>query len=446
MKSLSTNLTRRHFLRGAGVALGLPWLESIRSWGAPASSIEQAAPRRAAVVFMGNGVNPHHWGAVNGATGMEFKDSLRPLEALKEKILVLKGLWNPTTVEGPGGHFPKMNLLAGLKVKQTTTDIEIGVTMDQLIARSVGLKTPVQSLVLGTEAPGYGNEDGYTSTYSGHLSWASPTAPAPKEIYPQQAFDQLFEDGSKRQRDKSLLDLVRGDAQSLRKSLSQRDTKKMDEYLSSVRELEQRIQRAEEFSQKETSGNGWHPTVQAATFPRPDAGIPAKPEEHMALMLDILVLAFQMDRTRVATLMLSNDLSGMNLAAAGVKGGLHELSHHSNDPTRLAAYQKANEFHMKLWSGALMKMQNTNEGERSLLDNSIVMFCSSLFDGNAHDSRQLPILLAGGGGGTLRGGRLLDYSADPNRKLCRLHMAIMERMGVRMGHFGDADTALSDLA
>ena len=163
-------------------------------------------------------------------------------------------------------------------------------------------------------------------------------------------------------------------------------------------------------------------------------------------MLDILVLAFQMDRTRVATLMLNNDLSGMNLAAAGVKGGLHELSHHSNDPTRLAAYQKANEFHMKLWSGALMKMQNTNEGERSLLDNSIVMFCSSLFDGNAHDSRQLPILLAGGGGGTLRGGRLLDYSADPNRKLCRLHMAIMERMGVRMGHFGDADTALSDLA
>ena len=445
MKTTDTHLSRRHFLRGVGVTLGLPWLESIRAWGGTETTASNGAPRRAAVVFMGNGVNPHHWGASNGATGMEFKDSLRPLESLKENILVLKGLWNPTTVEGPGGHFPKMNLLAGLKVKQTTTDIEVGITMDQLIANTVGQHTPVPSLVLGTEPPGYGNEDGYTSTYSGHLSWASPTAPAPKEIYPQQAFDQLFEDGSKRQRDKSVLDLVRGDAQSLKKFLSQRDSQKMDEYLSSVRELEQRIQRAEQFSQKETGAQGWLPTVQTATFPRPAAGIPAKPEEHMALMLDILVLAFQMDRTRVATLMLNNDLSGMNLAAAGVKGGLHELSHHSNDPTRLAAYQKANEFHIKLWAAALTKMKDTNEGERSLLDNSMVVFCSSLFDGNAHDSRQLPVLLAGGGGGTIRGGRLLDYSSDPNRKLCRLHMAIMDRMGVHMNHFGDADTALPDL-
>ena len=130
----------------------------------------------------------------------------------------------------------------------------------------------------------------------------------------------------------------------------------------------------------------------------------------------------------------------------GIKGGLHELSHHSNDPSRMAMYQKANEYHMKLWARALTKMKETNEGERSLLDNSMIMFCSSLYDGNAHDSRQLPIILAGGGGGTIRGGRLLDYSKDPNRKLCRLHMSLMERMGVRMDHFGDADTAFSELA
>ncbi|MEY2597751.1 MAG: hypothetical protein RLZZ142_10 [Verrucomicrobiota bacterium] len=443
-----SSLSRRHFLRGVGVALGLPWMESLRAWGSPdATKTLPGAPRRMAYVFMGNGVNPHHWGATASPQGLQLKDSLRPLEPLKDKLLVLDGLWNPTTVEGPGGHFPKMNLLAGLKVKKTTTDIEVGITVDQLVAQSLGNPTPVQSLVLGTEAPGYGNEDGYTSTYSGILSWSGSTSPAPKEIYPQQAFDQLFEDGSKRKRDKSVLDLVQGDAKSLRKFLSKRDSQKLDEYLSSVRELEQRIERAEQFSRKETNGQGWQPSLQAPPFPRPAAGIPASPLEHMTLMLDILVLAFQMDRTRVATLMLQNDLSGMNLGyLGGIKGGLHELSHHSNDPARLAMYQKANEHHIDLWARALTKMRDTLEGERSLLDNSMVVFCSSLYDGNAHDSRKLPILLAGGGGGTLRGGRVLDYQADPNRKLCRLHLALMQRMGLQIDRFGDADSALPDLA
>jgi hypothetical protein len=221
----------------------------------------------------------------------------------------------------------------------------------------------------------------------------------------------------------------------------------MEEYLGSVRELEQRIERAEQFSKKETGGAGWHPTVATPTFARPAAGIPTHPEEHMNLMLDIMVLAFQMDRTRVATLMLNNDLSGMNFGyLGGITGGLHELSHHANDPARLAMYQKANEYHMKLWARALTKMQETNEGERSLLENSMVMFCSSLYDGNAHDSKKLPVLLAGGGGGTIRGGRLLDYTTDPNRKLCRLHLAMMERMGLPLHQFGDAETALGELA
>jgi hypothetical protein len=405
------------------------------------------APRRAAVVFMGNGVNPHHWGAEQTPEGMVLKDSLRPLEPLKKQLLVFQGLWNPTTVEGPGGHFPKMNLLAGVKVKQTTTDIEVGITMDQLMARHLGNATPVQSLVLGTEGPGYSTDSGYTSLYSAYLSWSSPTTPAPKEIYPQQAFDLLFDDGSKRRRDKSVLDLISKDAQSLRSHLSKRDLVKMEEYLSSVRELEQRIERADEFSKKETGGAGWHPTVTEPTFPRPAAGIPANPEEHMNLMLDIMVLAFQMDRTRVATLMLNNDLSGMNFGyLGGIKGGLHELSHHANDPARLEMYQKANEYHMKLWARALTKMQETNEGERTLLENSMIVFCSSLYDGNAHDSRKLPVLLAGGGGGTIRGGRMLDYSKEPNRQLCRLHLALMERMGMPIHQFGDAHTALGDLS
>lgn len=442
-------LSRRHFLRGAGVALSLPWLESLNAWGTtPAGKTVGAtgAPRRMAVVFMGNGVNPHHWGATNGPGGLELMKTLSPLEPVKDKLLVFNGLWNPTTVAGPGGHYPKMNVLSGLTVKQTTTDVEVGTTMDQLIAEEVGKATPMANIVLGTEGPSYSTDSGYTSIYSAYVSWNTPTSPAPKEIYPQQAFDQLFDDGSQRKRDKSVLDLVNAEAGALRPKLSRRDVLKLDEYLTSVRELEQRIEKAEQFSKVNTAGAGWQPSVKAPTFPRPAAGIPADPEEHVRLMFDIMVLAFQMDRTRVATFMMNNDLSNMNFSALGVKGGIHELSHHANDAERLDRYQRVNQHHMKLWCDALQKMAATNEGERSLLDNSMILFCSSLWDGNAHDSRQLPVLLAGGGGGTIRGGRMLDYSKEENRKLCRLHMALMDRMGVKMQKFGDADSALADLA
>ena len=400
-------------------------------------------------MFFGNGVNPHHWGAEQGADGsLKLMQTLSPLEPLKERLLVMKGLWNPTTVQGPGGHYPKMNVLSGLRVKQTTTDIEVGTTMDQLVAAQVGKNTPVASLVLGTEGPSYSTDSGFTSIYSAYISWASPTTPAPKEIFPQQAFDQLFDDGSQRRRDKSVLDLVMADAQSLKHRLSRRDAQKLDEYLTSVRDLEQRVEKAEKLSQAEVSALTWQPSVKEPTMKRPDAGIPADPEQHMRLMLDIVVLALQMDRTRVATLMLNNDLSGVVFPSLqGIRGGNHELSHHANDAERLAMYQRVNQHFVKLWSEALQKMADTNEGERSLLDNSMVMLMSSLWDGNAHDSTQLPLLVAGGGGGSIRGGRLMDFSAEPkeDRKLCRLHLALMDRMGLHMERFGDAEKAL-DLA
>jgi hypothetical protein len=444
----SSRLSRRQFLRGTGVALGLPWLESISAFGSPvaAKSKLPEAPRRLAVMFIGNGVNPHHWGAEQTQDGMKLLKTLSPLEPLKDQLLVLKGLWNPTTVEGPGGHYPKMNLLSGLKVKQTTTDIEVGTTMDQVVASHVGKHTPLSSLVLGTEGPRYSTDSGFTSIYSAYISWSSPTTPAPKEIFPQQAFDQLFDDGSKRRRDKSVLDLVMQDAQALSGRLSRRDSQKLDEYLTSVRELEQRVAKAEKLSQAEQSALTWQPTVKEPTMKRPDAGIPADPEEHMRIMLDIIVLALQMDRTRVASMMLNNDLSGVIFPSlTGIRGGNHELSHHANDAERLDMYQRVNQHMVKLWGEALQKMAATNEGERSLLDNSMVVFTSSLWDGNAHDSTQLPLLVAGGGGGTIRGGRLLDYSKDENRRLCRLHLALMDRMGLRMERFGDAESAL-DLA
>ncbi len=429
--------------------MGLPWLESMNAFGSTAGhagKVANEAPRRFAALFMGNGVNPYHWGASNTDQGMELMKTLTPLEPVKDKLLVMKGLWNPTTIAGPGGHYPKMNVLSGLTVKQTTTDVKVGTTVDQVMAQQLGDNTPLPSVVLGTEPPRYSTDSGYTSLYSGYISWSSPTTPAPKEIYPQQAFDQLFDDGSKRQRDKSVLDLILSDAKSIRGKVSRRDAQKLDEYFTSVRELEQRIERAEKMSLKETKGQGWQPSVMEPTFARPESGIPNDVRDHLKLQLDIMVLAFQMDRTRIATMMLNNDLSQVNLSFLGnIKGGLHELSHHAGNEERLDMYQRANQYHMQLLSETLQKMDQTDEGERSLLDNSMILFCSSLWDGNAHDSRQLPVLLAGGGGGTIKGGRMLDYSKRENRKLCRLHLAVMERMGMKMDKFGDAETALSDL-
>jgi hypothetical protein len=433
-------LSRRRFLRGAGVALGLPWLESL----APAAELT-GPPVRFAALFMGNGVNKHHWGATMGPGGIEFAKSLSPLAPHAAKVNVFQGLWNPNATDD-NGHFPKMNVLSGLKVKRTTTDVEVGTSVDQLMAGAVGKATPLPSIVLGTEPPGYSTDAGYTSIYSAYVSWSSPTTPAPKEIVPRQAFDQLFDDGSRRRADASVLDLVAAEAASLRGRLGGRDRAKLDEYFTSVRELERRIERSAAESRRETDGHGWRPTVTKPSFERPGPGIPTEPREHLELMSDILLLAFQMDRTRVATLMLNNDLSNMNFGFLGdIHGGQHELSHHANNAKRLDQYQRVNEYHVALLARLLEKMDATIEGERTLLDNSMVLFCSSLMDGNSHDSKELPIVLAGGGGGTIQGGRVHDFRSQENRRLCRLHLALMQRMGLAVDRFGDADSPL-DLA
>ena len=434
------NFSRRRFLRGAGVALGLPWLESL----APAAEAA-GPPVRFAALFMGNGVNSRHWGATMGSAGIEFAKSLAPLAPHAAKVNVFQGLWNPNATND-NGHYPKMNVLSGLKVKRTTTDVEVGTSVDQLMAQAVGRATPLPSVVLGTEPPGYSTDAGYTQIYSAYVSWSSPTTPAPKEIVPRQAFDQLFDDGSRRRADASVLDLVAAEAASLRGRIGGRDRAKLDEYFTSVRELERRIERSAEESRRETGGHGWRPTVTKPTLERPGPGIPTEPREHLELMCDILLLAFQMDRTRVATLMLNNDLSNMNFGfLGGIHGGQHELSHHANNADRLDQYQRVNEYHMALLARLLTKMDATSEGERTLLDNSMVLFCSSLMDGNSHDSKELPIVLAGGGGGTIQGGRVHDLRGREDRRLCRLHLALMQRMGVEVGRFGDADVPL-DLA
>jgi hypothetical protein len=443
----SRNPSRRTFLRGLGVTMALPWMESIPTLvDAAEGSTKNEAPRRLGFVFMGNGVNVDHWGAKQSAAGLELANSLRPLESIKDRITVVQGLGNQTTFRTAEGHYGKMNVLSGLVVKRTTTDVEVGTSVDQLAARVVGRETEIPSLVLGTEGSGGGTEAGYAQLYSSHISWSSPTTPAPKEIYPRLAFDRLFNSGEHNKRNRTILDSVLEEAKSLETRLSLHDRHKLNEYLTSVRELEQRVEQAEKLSKSDTNGAGWQPSVKEPTFPRPDAAIPKSVAEHMRLMFDCLVLAFQMNKTRVATLMLNNDLSSMDYGFLdGVRGHSHGLSHHGRDPENKAMYQKMNEFNVGMWADALKKMAATDEGGRSLLDNSMIVLLSSLMDGNAHDSTQLPVVVAGRGGGTIAGNRVLDFTGKENRRLCRLHLSLLDRMGVTEEKFGDAESRLEGL-
>ena len=435
-------LSRRTFLRGLGVTMALPWMESIPTLAAAGSE----APRRLGFVFMGNGVNVDHWGGKQTPAGLELAKTLSPLESIKDRLTIISGLSNETTHRTAEGHYGKMNVLSGLVVKRTTTDVEVGTSVDQLAARVVGKETEIPSLVLGTEGSGGGTEAGYATLYSSHISWSSPTTPAPKEIYPRLAFDRLFNRGEHNRRNRTILDSVLAEAKSLQPNLSRHDQHKLNEYLTSVRELEQRVEQAEKFSKADTNGAGWQPTVKEPTMPRPDAVIPKSVEEHMRLMFDIMVLAFQMNKTRVATFMLNNDLSSMDYGFLdGVRGHSHGLSHHGRNPENKAMYQKANEFNVGMWAEALKKMAATNEGERSLLDNSMIVLLSSLMDGNAHDSKQLPVVVAGRGGNSIKGGQVLDYTDKENRRLCRLHLSLLDRMGVTQERFGDADSRIDGL-
>jgi hypothetical protein len=317
--------------------------------------------------------------------------------------------------------------------------------MDQVLASHIGNRTPVPSLVLGIEPNELRLEDGLSMIYGSSLSWTSPTRPATKEIYPARTFDLLIGDGTGRKLDRSILDEVRRDSQSLKPKISRGDSVKLDEYLESIRDIEKRIERAS----KEERIEGWRPTLTQPNMPRPANELPQNVPDHMKLMLDLTVLAFQMDKTRIATLMLNNDLSQMNFRfLEGVQGALHlDLTHNGREAAKEAMYLKTNQFHIAQFAYFTQRMKEIREGETSLLDNSILMCASSLFDGDLHSASQLPILLTGKGGGSLKTGRALDYldKGDENRKACSLHLSLMDRMGVKLQHFGDANTRLADL-
>ncbi len=440
----SSNLkSRRNFLRGAGVALTLPWMESLSVF-AQENKVNKP-PIRFAHLYFSNGVEPIHWWAKGSGAAMEFGQGAQPLAPIREDLIFLRGLYHQKAFTAPSPHLGRMNLLSGALVSLDPKEIRVGTSFDQILAQRIGNQTAVPSLVLGIEPNELRLEDGLSMIYGSSISWTSPTKPATKEIYPSRTFDQLVGDGTGRKLDRSILDIVLADAKSLQPKVNSGDRRKLDEYLESIRDIEKRIDHAA----KEERLEGWRPTLKQPNLPRPAEQIPQNVPEHMKLMLDLVVLAFQMDKTRIVTLMLNNDLSQMNFKFIdGVRGALHlDLTHNGKAPELEAMYLKTNQFHAQQFTYLVQKMKAIDEGGSTLLDNSMLMFASSLFDGDTHGADQLPIVLAGKAGGALQTGRMLDYldKGNDNRRACSLYLSLMDKMGVQLDRFGDADKRLAGL-
>jgi hypothetical protein len=437
-KSVS-RVSRRAILRGAGVTMALPWLETFPAFAD--TSTPSAFPKRFAVLFMGNGVNELHWDAEGSGADMKLSKTLEPLEPLKHKINVIHGLFQKRSM-GLGIHPAQTgSLLSGASIQKGAV-IKAGMTVDQMIANRVGQDTAQPSIILACEQPmtGY-HETNYSMAYSSHISWQSPDSPVPNEVYPSLAWDNLFENrGSLR--NMSILDRVMEDAALLGRKIGSNDKTKLDEFLSSVREVEKRVEgmrkgkdKAEDLAKQKN-----RPVF---SMDRPANGLPEDLREHTRLMCDIIAIAFQTDKTRVATLLLARDLSAMYYPFLDVRQGHHGASHNNTSD----GYERISHFHLSQLAYLAAKLDSMPEGNGTVLDNACLMWLSNMWNGRKHDNSRLPLVLAGGLGGTLKTGRTLDYvqAGDDNRKLCSLFLSIMDRMDVKLDRFGDAETRLESL-
>ena len=452
-------------LKGVGAMMSLPLLEAMGPFvatAAPGSTRKGKHPVRLAVLYMPNGVNPHAW--TPKGTGREFELSpiLEPLASHKNDLLVLTELWNAASNTGDGHYVKTGGFLTGTTITRTTgSDLRSGaVSMDQVVAQHVGNLTPLPSLELGIEPPATGVDTnvGYTQLYGAHISWSTPVTPLAKELNPKLAFDRLFRSNTASRRaeaarDQSVIDLVLEDARRLQSKLGQADQQKLNEYLDSVRSVEKRI----EFDAKRQRADVLEDPLARKAIEELGRRIdvysdPARVSErrgnhteHVRLMLDLMVLGFWTDSTRVSTFMFGNAVSGRNFSFLdGVKGGHHQTSHHENDKEKLEQYKRINTWHLAQLAYMLDKMKAIKEGEGNLLDNSMVLFGAGMRDGNAHNPHNLPVVLAGRGGGTLSPGRHLVY--EKNTPLCNLYVSMLNRLGTPMEKFSDSTGELPGLS
>ncbi len=439
-------ISRRTFLRGVGVTMSLPWLESIPTWGeglsAAANESSGTFPKRMAILFWGNGVNSNHWWAKGAGEAMELGKSLEPLAPFKTRMNVISGLFNRSAV-GVGIHPGQTgNLLSGMPLTKGAV-LHGGVSMDQVLANHLGQDTVQPSMVLGCEQPvtGY-HESNFSMAYSSHISWQNADSPVPMEVYPSLAFDSLFENRGNR-RMQSILDRVKDEASSLQRKVSSSDKAKIDEYLTSVREVEKRVEKMRDDQARGEAALKKQGPAALFTMKRPDNGLPEDIREHMKLMCDIVALGFQTDKTRVASLLLCRDLSGLFYPFLDVRKSHHPASHDDLSD----AYERITRYYVSQAAYLAERLSAMPEGDGNVLDHSCIMFLSNMWSGSKHDSTKLPIVLLGGLGGTLQTGRVLDYrdKGDENRKVCSLYLSLMDRMGVKLPHFGDAEERLGEV-
>lgn len=436
------NISRRTILRGAGVGLGLPWLEAM---GATAK-VPARNPVRMAILYMPNGVNVPEWTPQGQGRDFKFSPTLAPLEDFRDRTVVLSKLWNAGSKSGDGHYVKEAAILTCSTIKKTQgADLGNGISVDQVAAQSVKDATPLPSLELGVVPVAIGVDAvvGYTRVYGSHIAWSGPTTPLAREINPRSVYERLFRAamgmrGSNAEMDALLLDRVLGDARKLRTEVGTADRIRLDEYLAVMRSLEERVQRAG--SGKKSS---WKP--RAVIDPRtPPTDRPSDHAEHVRLMLDMIAVGFQSDTTRVATFMFGNAVSNVGFRfLEGVSAGHHDVSHHQKDPDKLRQYQLINRWHVAQYAYLLGRLRSMKEGEATVLDNSMVMFASALSDGNSHNPHDLPIVVAGGGGGRIDGGQHLAYSEDS--PLANLYVSLLDAFGAPVERFADSTGPLAGL-
>ena len=443
----NSSISRRTLLRGVGAALALPWLEAMqvrKLLGSQQDNAPGKAPVRMAVLFMPNGVPPKKWTPEGEGTEFKLSPILEPLAPHQKDILVLSQLWNKNADSGDGHYVKTAGLLTSTTINKTVgVDLNCnGISMDQVAAQKIGHLTPLPSIELGIEpvAVGIDGVVGYTRVYGAHIAWRGPTSPLAKEINPKLAYERIVragqQGGASLEADRSVLDLVMEDAKELQGKLGANDRRRVDEYLESVRTLEQRMDRL-----ANAQGDPWKPRSSYDGMPKPNDKIPDAHLEHCRLMMDLMVLAFQTDTTRVATFMFGNSVSNINFAwLDGVSDAHHSLSHHQNEEDKLRQYERIAKWHMEQYAYMLDRLKGIREGEQNLLENSMVMFGSDLRDGNAHDPHNLPIVLAGQAGGRLTTGK--HVVCGRNTPLANLYLTMLDAMGTPVEQFADSTEKL----
>lgn len=429
-------LSRRTLLRGVGASLALPWLEAMASTPSPA--------KRMAILYMPNGVHQDTWTPEGTGRDFTLAPSMAPLSDFKNDLVILSNLWNQASVGGDG-HYVKMSGFLTCTTITKTLGVDInanGTSMDQVAAQRMTDQTPLPSLELCT-APvttGVDKNVGYTRVYGSHIAWAGPTKPLAREIDPRMVYERLLRAtrpaGDAAKDDVNLLDSVLDDAKKLRTKLGQADRRRMDEYLSVVRSLEERLQRSARPGQ-----SSWKPRVPVENTPKP----PEEPKDfadRVRLMMDMIALAFQTDTTRIATFIFGNEVTNQNFSFLdGVKGGHHDMSHHQKDPEKLKAYQIITQWHVAQYAYLLRKLRDMQEGESNVLNQSMILLGAGIRDGDKHDPHNLPLILAGKAGGRIATGQHLVYTKDS--PLSNLYLSMLDAFGAPVERFGDSNGKLT---